>query len=359
MRVGLRSCSVAERSAVSRRPTSWMGTTWILPVGIVIMLTTAISMAFGVDLRLGALSPHPFWIAVLFACLQGGVTAALATTVVVAGIALVFGIAPPLGAEDFYDHGWRVSLDPLLWLAAAVCIGGMRGRHLAALADIEQRAGEAERQRQVIARAFADLKRHCEDLEREQACASSAYGRGVIGAFDRLLSAPSAERPRALASLVEGIVGEAAYAVLELRDQELMEDAGWRTAPSERASVVLSSTAVGELKRRRAALSAHREMDGALLDGAGIAAVPIFDPRDGRLIGAFLLCRCEESSATAALEMLLGVVCRALANVMVGDAAVVSFEKRRRFWRIRGSADDQAPARAGERFDRRASDPYS
>lgn len=357
MRVVGRSCSLSELSAVLERSLTRSGTTWIVPVALVTTLMTVISVAGHVDLRLGVMSPHPFWIAVLIACLQGGVTAALVTTVVVVGIALGSGIAPPLGGEDFYDHGWRVSLDPLLWLAASVVIGGVRGRHLSALAALEARTGEAERQRLAIARAFGELKLHCEDLERERACASGPASGAVTTTLDRLLVAPNAERPQALAGLIAHLVGDTDYAVLEPSHEGLAETLSWRSAPSSRAAMLLSHAAADELERRRSALSILRDTDVALLGNEGVVAAPVLHPRDGRLLGALVLCRSEASLATPGVEMLLGVVGRAVATVMAADGAVVSLEKRRRLWRFRSAADDAA-SRAVDLADRRASEPY-
>jgi len=359
MRVVWRSSGLAGLSKIFDRAMARSnGATWLFPILIILMLTSAVAVAVGVDLRLGVVSPHPFWLAVLVACLQGGVTAGLATTVTAAALALAFGVAPPIGGEDFYDHGWRVSHDPLLWLAASVGIGGVRGRHLAVLSALEARLSEVERQRLAIARAFAALKTRCEDLEREQACATAPGVPRVVAAFDRLLVASPAERQEALAHLVELVIGEADWAVLEPRDGGLVESLAWRVVPSDRTAIALSRPAADELERRRAALIAHRECDAELLGSAGQLALPIVHPRDGRLLGAFLICRFEAGGTTPAVEAVLGIVARALAHVLAGEGAVVSLEKRRRFWRLRSVAEDIAPPRTVDRPERRVSDPY-
>ena len=102
-------------------------------------------------MRLGAISPSPFWIPVLLLSVQYGVSAGLISALVALVASAVIGWPDQAGTEDFYDYSLRIWREPILWLAAAVVLGTLQAQQLRKIEALRDRIAEAEVQRQSIA----------------------------------------------------------------------------------------------------------------------------------------------------------------------------------------------------------------
>jgi len=73
--------------------------------------------------------PHPYWLPVLLASCQYGVSGGLIATVM-ASVVYWFGLSPPSAAQDFYAYAGTVAVQPAAWLATALVLGGLRNLHI-------------------------------------------------------------------------------------------------------------------------------------------------------------------------------------------------------------------------------------
>jgi hypothetical protein len=88
--------------------------------------------------------PHPYWLPVLLASCQyglsGGMIAAVAASVV-----YWFGLSPPSAAQDFYAYSAIVAVQPAVWLATALVLGGLRNLHIHQSAELADQLAACRR----------------------------------------------------------------------------------------------------------------------------------------------------------------------------------------------------------------------
>jgi hypothetical protein len=73
--------------------------------------------------------PHPYWLPVLLASCQYGMSGGLIATVATS-VVYWFGLAPPSAAQDFYAYAGMVAVQPAVWLGTALVLGGLRNLHI-------------------------------------------------------------------------------------------------------------------------------------------------------------------------------------------------------------------------------------
>jgi hypothetical protein len=112
--------------------------------------------------------PHPYWLVVLPAACQYGIGGGMSAAVV-ASVMYWFGLPPPSAAQDFYAYAAMVAVQPAVWLATALVLGGLRNLHI--------------RQSTEIADQLADCLRYANDLS-----AGLERATAEIGALERRIA---------------------------------------------------------------------------------------------------------------------------------------------------------------------------
>lgn len=79
--------------------------------------------------------PHPYWLPVLLASCQYGVSGGMIAAVA-ASLVYWFGLSPPSAAQDFYTYVGMVAIHPAAWLATALVLGGLRNLHIHQSAEL-------------------------------------------------------------------------------------------------------------------------------------------------------------------------------------------------------------------------------
>ncbi len=92
-----------------------------------IFLLAATTLLQRRGIGLGAIPglPHLYWIPVLLAVTQYGMSAGVIATIA-ASLAYWLQLSPPSAAQDYYAYVGSVALQPALWLGAAIVLGGLR-----------------------------------------------------------------------------------------------------------------------------------------------------------------------------------------------------------------------------------------
>ena len=236
--------------------------------------------------RFAEVKPHPFWAIVLLAATQYGtngglVSAALATA------ALLAGNVPEQGFnEDLYAWLLRISGTPVLWLVAAVVLGGIRDGHKREGDALREELAGTREQTRAIAEAYERLSRTKGELEARVA--------GQVRTLPRIYTAARAIERKdtsevliGVAPLVRLVLGPTKFSLFLLngRTLEAAANAGWtsedRFARGFDAGSALFRAVVG---RRQILVGVNPEHE-AVLRGEGMLAGPLVSEETGKVIG--------------------------------------------------------------------------
>ncbi len=133
----------------------------IVEVVAFLALALVIDAIWGRGERFVTLTPHPFWIAVLFAASFYGLREALFAAVVCAMVMLAGNVPAQAAGEGNYVWLLRVVREPLMWLVAAILLGEIR--------DALRRHAQALREEVAIAQDRTDgLIKACDRLMRQK-----------------------------------------------------------------------------------------------------------------------------------------------------------------------------------------------
>ncbi|MBO0837166.1 MAG: hypothetical protein J2P28_16880, partial [Actinobacteria bacterium] len=292
-----------------------------------------IAAATPIGAGLVTMSPHPLWIPVLLLSSQCGTTAGVAAAVASMVVHWLAGAPPQAGGEDVYDYLYRVWREPMLWLVAAVVLGGFRAQHVQKTEALRSRLVEADAQLRSIGELAERLRARCEVLDRQIACAADRSIEAGLAALDEVRKASPETLKPALARAVEMLVGPASYLLLTGRDGGLTVDSEISPALADSCKVRrierLPEALETELLRGQQLLSIRKSEAVGVLAGVGLIAAPILTPTGDRLIGALLIQSMDPMRVTEATEHNLCVLCRELSQALSRDRVLCSFGRQR------------------------------
>ena len=298
---------------------------WLFELLVLFALLLLFEFTLTGQARLLAMSPNPFWIPVLLLATQYGVSGGLAAALTAITISFGLGWPSQTGAEDLYDYSGRIWHEPILWLGAAVMLGGLRAQHIDKFDALRAQLGDANDQRQAIATYCNTLKSLCEDLQRHIACSQD---RSIEAGFGALAAVANSSPPAlrgSLASALDLLVGPASYRVLIRRDGKLIDcpelavgSGSGRLAPDLETALV----------RGWRTLSVLRDEDAAVLAGSVLFAAPIIAPGSERVLGALVIDRMDATRIGEHVEESLLAVATALSRPLVTRQVVINFESR-------------------------------
>jgi len=126
--------------------------------------------------------PHPYWLPVLLASCQygmsGGTVAAVAASVV-----YLFGLPSPSAAQDFYAYAGMVAVQPATWLATALALGGLRDLHIHRSAELTDELADYRRRANDLSGGLERAAAEINALERR-----IAVDMNSVAALSRSLS---------------------------------------------------------------------------------------------------------------------------------------------------------------------------
>ena len=141
----------------------------------------AIQISFP-GLSAGAGLPHPYWIPVLLAAAQYGVSGG-AIAAVAASLLYVARIAPPSAAQDIYSFTSLTLAQPAAWMATALVLGGLRNLHLRQYAALSDQLASSRRRADELSAGLGISLAEINALERR-----IAVDMGSVAALTRSLS---------------------------------------------------------------------------------------------------------------------------------------------------------------------------
>lgn len=241
--------------------------------------------AFG-GTRFYGMAEHPFWMIVILVSVTYGINEGLLAAAL-SSVALLAGNLPAQGIDqDVYAYAYGIAERPLLWLLAAVVVGGMRQRQLRERAALRVELARTREERDVVADSYGRLKVAKEQME----IAAAAQRRTVAATYaaGRALDQPCrAQVVAGAAELVRAVLNADRFSLFLVNDDALALALaqGWQAdAPLERV-FASRSRLFDHVVRRRRSLVATRSGDREVLAGQGLLAGPLVAPGSGAVLG--------------------------------------------------------------------------
>lgn len=303
----------------TKEPAAGDGLPLLPPLTALAELAFAFALIFGIDwlypqLAVLDMQPHPFWIPVLMLGLQYGTVSGL----VAAGAAIaatLFGGLPEAGiGENHFAYFLRVWGQPILWIAMALLVGQFRMRQIAAKQELRRLSEALVRQRDDLARHATGLRDRCALLERELAARRDHPPQRALALVARLSASEPASRSVPLSEIVDALFPGARARLYLMRDGDLVEqDDGEHAgatagAPRLSAAHPLAKALLADGKPRSVLDPAGEK----LLDGLGLAAVPVRKAGERGIAGVVILERAASGALTAdgiaALDYVAGLL---------------------------------------------------
>lgn len=295
------------QKAAAVRP-GYYGLRILPPLSAVVELAALALMIHAADVAWPALDvynlqPSPYWLPVLLLTLHYG-TASGTLAVIVAILAyFTFGTLPEQGVgENEFAYRLRILAQPILWIGAAVILGQFRMRQISVKQELTRRVEELLTQRDTLAAYAQGLRSRCDALERDIVARPSSEQASLLDALSKLETAapqPAGATRTSPAVLAPVLASAFPGTVLSLfaydgHDFRKVAAEGWQDKDNWLAALPGSHSLAKEIlaKSRPNALNAA---DDAVLDGQGLAAVPVLDPATGDVSGMIKIERCQAS----------------------------------------------------------------
>ena len=235
---------------------------------------------------LAQITPHPFWLPVVLLSVQYGSGTGLIVAALATGLSWVAGWPVQSAQEDFYTYSLRVWREPVLWISAAIVIGGLRNRQIQERFALEERLHLTERQRDTIADFSRELQEDITVHERRAATVRAGSVEAALEALQRLRAANEAEMMPLLREAVREWLGDARWRLHPLQGGELCH--ADQPVPDV-VFLVRTALVYAVATQRPRVFSVFDEQEAGLLDGVGIFACPVRPIEGGPYHGLFVV----------------------------------------------------------------------
>ncbi len=248
--------------------------------------------AVGLDAWLGdgtrffEVTPHPFWVIMLLIVVQYGTNEGLICALVSSFFLLAWNIPDQHFNENLYDYLFRISLNPLLWLSAAVILGQIRMRHVLHARKLTDALSEAKEREKAITDAYSRVKEIKEMLEIRLA----SQVKSNSAAYSAFRSIEMLDRKSILLGvedMIRAVMDPPKFSIYTLGETgfESIVCTGWGDEETYARRFTADSNIYQELAGRKRALCVINEEDAAILGKEGVMAAPLIDSSTGRIFG--------------------------------------------------------------------------
>ncbi len=258
----------------------------LVEMALFFVVALAIDWWWGGADRFAGVEPHPFWIIVLLMAVQYGTREALVASGAATAALLVGHMPAQTFDRDAYQYAAEVLTRPLLWMAASVVLGELRGRHRDRQAETAERLLNAERKVDLLSRAHAELTETRTRLETRLA----GQLRTAAGVLDAGRKVDALDPDRVLAGATELLrtaLNAKASSVFILSGDALTLAAaeGRQDLPALQDRYGNASPLFREIVGAQRFLSVASPDGERALQGDGLMAGPLIDPSSGTLFG--------------------------------------------------------------------------
>lgn len=236
--------------------------------------------------RFRGVAPHPYWLPVLIITVQYGtglgvVCAAFGTVLLLTGDFAVQQID-----QDYYSYIFSIAYRPLLWFAAAVILGEIRGRLVRRQSETEEALRRRERDLELMTANYDRLKVMNNELELKVA----AELRSVF-AIHQARAAIEKDRPeevlQGIEKAVRGIVDPEAFSLFYLEGNALVlkSASGWPEQSGFFTRFESDSPLFQAIVARRQVLNVVNNEHELVLERQGLLAGPLVNTDTGQVFG--------------------------------------------------------------------------
>ncbi len=261
-------------------------TSALMEIGIFFLVALIIDFFFFSGNRFVNISPHPFWIIVVFISAKygaaEGLVAAFASLTV-----LWIGNAPAVEEGQYpYAIYYDFFIEPALWILTAVLLGGLRARHVRERDEMQRELVNARASEETIAQNYSKLKSLKENLERRLA----SQFKTAVATYEAA-KAIDKRHPldvlRGVEDLVVSFVNPRKFSIFLLEKDALTVSTKYAWGDSDRYATSFPSNSMlfREIVGKRRVLSAVNQDDEAIFGGQGMLAGPLRHPTSGEVIG--------------------------------------------------------------------------
>ena len=259
--------------------------------------------------------PHPYWLPVLLASCQYGMSGGMFATVA-ASVVYWFGLSPPSAAQDFYAYAATVAVHPAAWLATALVLGGLRNLHIHQSAELADQLAACRRRADDLSGGLERASAEINALERRiavdmRSVAALSRSFSLIDMSDRRAAAVS------YGELFRAGTGIATFTIY-LKDPDgyvpvwaVEED----TARSTKSMQPLLSTTVDAMTAGNAGHGARGDV-GESEPGAGCYVVRVPPSDAGSEPPAVIVCRLHPSQDARQFRRRADEFSRAFATIL-------------------------------------------
>jgi len=258
----------------------------IVEIGLFLLVALILDAIFGGGDRYWGVEPHPFWIIVILVAAQYGVPEGI-LAVIASTLALLVGNLPQQQFDQLmYDYLYEISINPLMWTAAAVVIGVLRERHIRERADLREALKLAKEREEKIAESYEWVR----DLKQKMELRIAGQLRTSIDTY-RAAKAVEKLNPQdvleGVSELIRAVMSPDQFSVF-LRENGTATTtimSGWTDHDNYPRQYDASSRLFQEVIGNRKTLCIINDEHEHILAGDGMLAGPLLDTESGQVVG--------------------------------------------------------------------------
>ncbi len=246
----------------------------------------AMSRLIGDTSRFIHVSPHPFWVPVLlisvqYGCIEGIITALLAT------IALYMGNVPiQQYQETLFDYQLRLAAQPFMWFVAAFILGEIRLRVDAQNRELVEEITTLSGEAAIIYKAYEQLKETKSQQDRLLASQSKTAS-AIYQTFQLLQGVSPTQILTDLPRVFSTALNPHKFSVFAMGHQgfEVATSHGWTETDQFMRRIPKDHPLFQAVGIDRRLVAVFNPDDEAALKGQGMLAAPLYDSDTQQLLG--------------------------------------------------------------------------
>ncbi len=257
-----------------------------IETGLFLLVALLLDAFFGGGDRYWGIEPHPFWIIVILMAVQYGVPEGI-LAVAASTLALLLGNMPEQRYDQImYDYIYEVSINPLMWVVAAVIVGILRERHIRERDELRQNLENAQEREEKIAESYEWVRELKQKLELRVAgqLRSSIDTYRAAKAVEKLNPQDVLE---GVSELIRAVMNPQQFSVY-LRDNgtaSVTIMSGWADTDDYPRQYDSNSRLFQEVIGNRKTLCVVNDEHERILGGEGVLAGPLLDTQTGQVVG--------------------------------------------------------------------------
>ncbi len=314
----------ATRRSATKRSTGkrLMGVRPIALLELIIFFAVAGAIDFLLlgGARFQGFNPHPFWLPVIFLSIQYGTNEGLLAAFAATAMLLIGNLPEQKLSQDLYTYALEISLQPILWQAAAVVVGELHGRQVRDRDTLRQVLADTRAEKDMVAAAYLKLRGVKDTLEIRVAAQVNTLST-TYRAARSLKGESSAAVYAGLSQFVHGVLAPEKFSFFQLTERglETKLTGGW--APSDEYAKVIAPglPLYHQIVHDKGTLNAADPQQQSVLDGQGILAGAV--RCGGNVVGMLKVEALDFASLNSATVTDFQVVCDWISDALTIAAA--------------------------------------